>query len=276
MSGGEPGMQNMKKILVVDDESEIRASIKEVLKEQFQIVTARDGEEALEAVRQEKPDLILTDVLMPKVSGYNFYKNLKNEKSDMSDIPMIVMSGRPSMTEFFDNWSIVSFLNKPFKAEDLIDSIHKAFKQKGLAQTKKIGKRSAAPIAPGASAAPARKQRLALISSADESVMAALNKYFQFKNFALESSVSEEEFVEMAAELRPDLIVCQYFRDTEIFDAEQVCRELSEKIDASKTLLIPICTPDLAREAEGKFEEGRLVVFESMRELREKIENFLY
>ncbi|HCM42698.1 MAG TPA: hypothetical protein DIS66_05245, partial [Candidatus Omnitrophica bacterium] len=55
----------MKKILVVDDEPEIRAAIKEVLKEQFSVVTANDGDMALEAVRQEKPDLILTDVLMP-------------------------------------------------------------------------------------------------------------------------------------------------------------------------------------------------------------------
>ena len=63
-----------KKILVVDDKLELRTLLKSyLLQEGFDVVTAGDGREALFIVRQEKPDLILLDLMMPEMGGYDFF-----------------------------------------------------------------------------------------------------------------------------------------------------------------------------------------------------------
>jgi len=266
----------MKKILVVDDEPEIRAAIKEVLKEQFSVVTANDGDMALEAVRQEKPDLILTDVLMPKVSGYNFYKNLKKEKTDMSDIPLIVMSGRPSMQEFFDNWSIVSFLNKPFKAEELLASVQRALSfKKGDASTSS-GKASAPSVPQSTAAGSAKKQRLALVATVEESVTVSLKKFLEFKNFAIETALSADEIYQIALKRKPHIVICQYWEDASIFDAAAARKLILESEATHAIPFVPICMASSAKSAEKVFGADNFVTFDSMRELREKIEMYLY
>ena len=107
----------MEKILIVDDDPDMIALIRTILKDRYNLMTAGDGKAALEMVRREKPDLILTDVLMPIMSGYDFYKSLRSLKSEVGDIPLMVMSSHHSMQDFFDIWSIASFLKKPFQPE---------------------------------------------------------------------------------------------------------------------------------------------------------------
>lgn len=263
----------MKKILVVDDEPEILSSVREVLKDQFQVLTAENGEAALDVVRQNKPDLILTDVLMPKVSGYNFYKNIKNQNLD---IPVIVMSGRPSMVEFFDDWSIVSFLNKPFKAEELIAGIDKALaKQKLVAAKEPSSKPQVPPPALSTGPVPARKQKLAVICSVDEDTVKILKRYFEFKNFAIEVAANENEIVNFAIYHRPYIIVCQFWEDSKVFDAVRVYRKLCERQDTMQILFVPICVSGLSAEAEKHFSTDDFVAFDTPRELREKIEFYL-
>jgi len=67
-----------KTILVVDDKANIRHLVREYLSEEgFRVVTAADGREALYSARQEKPDLILLDIMMPEMSGYDFLKTYR-------------------------------------------------------------------------------------------------------------------------------------------------------------------------------------------------------
>ncbi len=62
-----------KTILIADDKANIRNLVREYLEaENFRVVTAADGREALYSARQEKPDLILLDIMMPEMSGYEF------------------------------------------------------------------------------------------------------------------------------------------------------------------------------------------------------------
>ena len=70
----------LKRVLVVDDEPAIRDSLKLLLRSNFEVNTASDGQEALDVVEQFNPDLILLDVMMPKVDGLDVLKKL-NEKT---------------------------------------------------------------------------------------------------------------------------------------------------------------------------------------------------
>ena len=77
-----------KKILIVDDEAHIRMLIEQTLEdledEGVEIITATNGEEALDAIKTEKPNLVFLDVMMPKMSGFEVCQMVKNEPSTWS------------------------------------------------------------------------------------------------------------------------------------------------------------------------------------------------
>jgi DNA-binding response OmpR family regulator len=84
----------MKKILVVDDEKDIRDLIKEVLEnDKFFVIGAPGGEEALALAKKEKPDLILLDIAMPGMDGYITCGKLKGD-AETSKIPVLFLTGK--------------------------------------------------------------------------------------------------------------------------------------------------------------------------------------
>jgi CheY-like chemotaxis protein len=84
-----------KKILIVDDEEDIIIFLETLLqKEGYETVTARNGNEAVRVLKEEKPDLITLDLQMPEDTGTDFYRNIRRDK-DVSAIPIIVISGIP-------------------------------------------------------------------------------------------------------------------------------------------------------------------------------------
>ena len=83
----------MKKILIVDDEEDVRRYLITLFKDNgYEPLTANDGEEAIELVRKEKPDLVTLDITMPKKSGIKFYRDMK-EDDQLKNIPIIVVTG---------------------------------------------------------------------------------------------------------------------------------------------------------------------------------------
>ncbi|MFZ5809844.1 MAG: response regulator [Chloroflexota bacterium] len=80
-----------KKILVVDDKAEIRKLLKSYFaQEGFEVVSAADGQEALFIARQEKPDLVLLDLMMPEMNGYDFLRAFNRE----ADTPVIILTAK--------------------------------------------------------------------------------------------------------------------------------------------------------------------------------------
>lgn len=83
-----------KKILITDDSPTIVAILQEVLqKEGYSVITAADGQETLGKVRTEKPDLIILDLMLPKIDGYKVCAMLKFDKS-CKNIPVIILTAR--------------------------------------------------------------------------------------------------------------------------------------------------------------------------------------
>jgi twitching motility two-component system response regulator PilH len=82
-----------KIVLSVDDEDHVREFVSTVLEENgYTPIQATNGEEALDIIRQQKPDLIILDILMPKESGIRLYRELKTSES-LKEIPVIIYSG---------------------------------------------------------------------------------------------------------------------------------------------------------------------------------------
>lgn len=85
-------MENGKTILLVDDDLTLREMYEERMKaEGFSIIQATNGEEALKKARESKPDVILLDIMMPKVNGFDVLKELKSDP-EMKNIPVIVLT----------------------------------------------------------------------------------------------------------------------------------------------------------------------------------------
>jgi DNA-binding response OmpR family regulator len=105
----------MKKILVVDDEPDTVEFLKRSLeRNNFDTISAGNGEEGLRRALQEKPDLIILDLLMPNKDGFTILQELKNNESTRG-IPVIVLSAKPESTSIFKGWDYgaIDYIIKP-------------------------------------------------------------------------------------------------------------------------------------------------------------------
>lgn len=153
------------KILVIDDSRVIRVRVKEMLPPgNFEVLEAKDGLEGLNLIRQERPNLIMLDFLLPKLSGWEVYQQIQ-QNADLQKIPLVVMSGRkeevleklPEPFEYFE------FISKPFEQKDLIGAIRSAMAKAKLPR-KPDAVQNAAPqaaIGAGASEIQALNQKIA-------------------------------------------------------------------------------------------------------------------
>lgn len=87
-----------KTVVAVDDEAQVRELVSTILEENGYIpLLAQNGEEAMDIIREKKPDLIIMDILMPRQSGIKMYRELKSDET-LNDIPVIIYSGIPKRT----------------------------------------------------------------------------------------------------------------------------------------------------------------------------------
>ena len=128
-----------KKVLIVDDELDMRTYITTLLETNgYKPISAVDGVEGLEIVRREKPALIILDVMMPKESGINMYRELKNDP-ELSNIPVIILSALSKKT-FFHSQKVLdeykeekipepaTYIEKPPEPEELLEEIRNCLK----------------------------------------------------------------------------------------------------------------------------------------------------
>ena len=119
----------MFKILVIDDEQDVVELIKFILeKDGYTVITAGDGQEGLEKVEKEKPELIILDVMMPGIDGYTVNIRLQ-EKEETQNIPVIVLTAKGQMRDLFALGSnIMAFMEKPFDPKNLRDKVREILK----------------------------------------------------------------------------------------------------------------------------------------------------
>jgi CheY-like chemotaxis protein len=125
-------MSDQRTILVADDESHILHVVSLKLRNAgFRVVTARDGQEALEMAQAEKPDLLITDYHMPQLSGLELCQRLKQDAAT-SGIPAIMLTARGYHLEPHDTEQsgILRMLSKPFSPRHLLDTVNEILEMK--------------------------------------------------------------------------------------------------------------------------------------------------
>ncbi len=110
-------------ILVVDDQSSVRQLLSEYLSEQgYRVITATDGQNAIYQARHDPPDLILLDIMMPKMDGYQFLRQYRQERQT----PIIVITAREEETDAVLGLDLGAddYVIKPFRMRELLARIH--------------------------------------------------------------------------------------------------------------------------------------------------------
>lgn len=125
----------MPKILVVDDERHIVRLIQVNLERQgYQVATAFDGKEALEVAKREKPDLIVLDIMMPFLDGFQVLKTLRagNDGCEaVRETLVIILSQKAEDKDVFEgyHWDADLYLTKPFNPMELVSFVRKVLEQ---------------------------------------------------------------------------------------------------------------------------------------------------
>src|SRR5512138_3431303 len=119
-----------KTILIVDDKANVRTMVRDYLTEgNFRVVEAADGMQALYTARQEKPDLILLDIMMPRMDGYDFLRAFRKEQNT----PVILLTARLEEADKVVGLELGAddYITKPFGMRELAESIRAVLRRVG-------------------------------------------------------------------------------------------------------------------------------------------------
>ncbi len=115
-----------KKVLIVDDEENVRHLACRMLGKKYTVLEARDGEEAVHIVRNHKPDLILMDIKMPNMDGYTACHTIKQDPLT-NVIPVVMLSGlgQELNNKLAMELGADGYITKPFESSKLLDLINR-------------------------------------------------------------------------------------------------------------------------------------------------------
>ena len=114
----EPPTAAQKTILVVDDEATLRELVRVVLGDGYRFVEAEDGEQALELARGEPPDLIVLDVMLPRLNGLEVLAELRRDEA-LKTVPVVIVTAWSHAESLAVSSGADHFVSKPFDPDDL-------------------------------------------------------------------------------------------------------------------------------------------------------------
>lgn len=116
----------MKKIIIVDDEPNIIMSLEYTFKKNnFQVFIARDGQEALDILKTEQPDLIILDIMMPNVDGYATIEAIRKDEK-LNDCKVIFLSAKNKESDIEKGMMLGAnaYMTKPFSIKKLVEQVN--------------------------------------------------------------------------------------------------------------------------------------------------------
>src|SRR5262245_47921366 len=121
-------MADHKTILVVDDDRELVEGVRAVLERQgYKVIQAHDGHQGKQAIYNQQPDLVILDMMMPRMGGYPVLEHFKG-KADAPPIIMITANEGSRHKAYAEYLGVIDYIRKPFAMERLLETVNKALK----------------------------------------------------------------------------------------------------------------------------------------------------
>lgn len=126
------GAENGKRVVCIEDEPEMIDLVRLILgRRGFDVTGANGGLEGLETVRREKPDLVLLDLMMPDMDGWEVYQRIKSDE-ELREIPIVVVTAKAQSIDKVLGLHIAKvddYITKPFGPQELLESVEKILGQ---------------------------------------------------------------------------------------------------------------------------------------------------
>jgi adenylate cyclase len=212
-----------KRVLFVDDSAVMRKTLSPWIEEQYQVRTAGDGQEALAILGEEEFDLVLTDIEMPVVDGYELCKTIR-ETPGLDHLPIIFLSGLGQGIDIEKGFEAGAndYISKPVDREELLRRIDTTFKTTTDVKREKV-----------------------LVIDDSSVVRKMIDQALSSQGFTVLTAVDGEQGLEVAAKELPDLIITDAIMPG--IDGFEVCRRLKADPELSE---IPIAFLS-AKESKG-------------------------
>ena len=131
-------MSDKRRILCIEDEPEMIDLIRLILERKgFEVLGAVGGKEGLSAIRREKPDLVLLDLMMPDIDGWEVYRQMKADE-EIKDIPVVVVTAKAQSIDKVLGLHIAKvddYVTKPFGPGDLLEAVDRVFEKQAESAT---------------------------------------------------------------------------------------------------------------------------------------------
>jgi DNA-binding response OmpR family regulator len=132
-------MADQKTILLVDDDRELIDGLRALLEKQgYRVIQANDGHQAKTVIYNQKPDLVILDMMMPRMGGYPVLEHFRG-KPDVPPIIMITANEGSRHKAYAEYLGVVDYIRKPFAMERLLEAVNKAFKTTGAVEEEQFG-----------------------------------------------------------------------------------------------------------------------------------------
>ncbi|MDD5217581.1 MAG: response regulator [Candidatus Omnitrophica bacterium] len=254
-----------KKILLVDDEPEIRTLLTIRLSAYgYQVLTAENGVEAILKIKSEKPDLVILDILMPGLTGYQVVDEIRKLDSDIRNVPIIIISAKHKMRDLFDPADIHCFLPKPFDPKELTSKIESALNDK-----------DALRFAAQPNTLPSGKGQRILLAGTEEYILGKIKQHLESLKFFVQIVNDENDLIQSAARLFPRAILCQYWETSDRFDSEKIYRDLHQKENTKYIPFFFFCPNILTMDAMKVAAAKNIIGYRESTDLLYKIDDCL-
>jgi len=178
------------RILLVDDEQHLLISLKDYLiSEQFDVVTASSGEEALAKLDDTNPDLILLDIFMPGMGGLGFLRKIAGDDGHPR-YPVLVLTAISILENFFESVLVDGFLTKPCDENKLVRTIHKILAPHQKKPTRIQGRKLSV-----------------LLAEDDPQLIPGITAVFSRAGFSVVNVKNGQDVLDEAVTLKPDVVV---------------------------------------------------------------------
>lgn len=123
-------MADMKTVLIVDDDRELVDGLRTMLERQgYRVMQAHDGHQGKQLIYNQRPDLVILDMMMPRMGGYPVLEHFRG-KADAPPIIMITANEGSRHKAYAEYLGVIDYIRKPFAMERLLEAVQKAFAPK--------------------------------------------------------------------------------------------------------------------------------------------------